>query len=204
MILNSKKKKKIFVYLTPEGISSEEEIDSYISISYAFILDSLDRILDVYENSLSDKVKYYMTDYSRILKREIMGNDKLTELANRIYKNHKEILEFLFDKKPDIYQGVKSSLQNLLLENKYIIGSDNKNYLRFTTKKIEEVTYYNKIKNGWKKGESFLFEIVFNPEHNKLTFKTVISPCDPEYDVNRLAEILMEVNGSKKPGELNG
>jgi len=193
------KKRKAFVYLTPEGDSSEEETETYIFISYTFITESLNRILDVYQDSLSDKVKHYLTDYSIILKREIMGNDELTELANKIYKNHNEILDFLFDKKPEIYSSIKESLQNILEENKYIIGSDGKHYLRFTTKEIEEITYYNKTKNGWKNRESFLFEFSFQPKANKITFKTAISPCDAEYNSNRLAEILMKVEGSKKP-----
>lgn len=193
-------KRKSFVYLTPEGIESEKESDVYIQLSYDVIIESIDRVLDIYKESISNKIKNYLMDYSIILKREIMGNDKLTELSNRIYKNHKEILDFIFEKKPDILDDVRYWLTKVLKERGFIIGSENKYYVRFTTKKIQELTYYNKdVKNSWKLGESFLFEFVLRPKVNKFTFKPVISPSDSNYDTQRLSDIFMTIEGSKKP-----
>ena len=34
---------------------------------------------------------------------------------------------------------------------------------------------------------------------NKFTFKPVISPCDSNYDTQRLSDIFMSIEGSKKP-----
>ena len=193
-------KRKSFVYLTPEGIESEKESDVYIQLSYDVIIESIDRVLDIYKESISNKIKNYLMDYSIILKREVMGNDKLTELSNRIYKNHKEILDFIFEKKPDILDDVRYWLTKVLKERGFIIGSENKHYVRFTTKKIQELTYYNKdVKNSWKLGESFLFEFVLRPKVNKFTFKPVISPSDSNYDTQRLSDIFMTIEGSKKP-----
>lgn len=193
-------KRKSFVYLTPEGIESEKESDVYIQLSYDVIIESIDRVLDIYKESISNKIKNYLMDYSIILKREIMGNDKLTELSNRIYKNHKEILDFIFEKKPDILDDVRYWLTKVLKERGFIIGSENKYYVRFTKKKIQELTYYNKdVKNSWKLGESFLFEFVLRPKVNKFTFKPVISPSDSNYDTQRLSDIFMTIEGSKKP-----
>tara|TARA_B100000963_G_C22596407_1_gene658042 strand:- start:613 stop:1815 length:1203 start_codon:yes stop_codon:yes gene_type:complete len=193
-------KRKSFVYLTPEGIESEKESDVYIQLSYDVIIESIDRVLDIYKESISNKIKNYLKDYSVILKREIMGNDKLTELSNRIYKNHKEILDFIFEKKPDILDDVRYWLTKVLKERGFIMGSENKYYVRFTTKKIQELTYYNKdVKNSWKLGESFLFEFVLRPKVNMFTFKPVISPSDSNYDTQRLSDIFMTIEGSKKP-----
>ena len=139
-------KRKSFVYLNPEGVESEQESDVYIQLSYDFIIESIDRVLDIYKESISNKIKNYLMDYSIILKREIMGNDKLTELSNRIYKNHKEILDFIFEKKPDMLDDVRYWLTSVLKERGFIVGSENKYYVRFTTKKIHELTYYNRDK----------------------------------------------------------
>tara|TARA_B100000795_G_C22751156_1_gene419487 strand:- start:146 stop:1348 length:1203 start_codon:yes stop_codon:yes gene_type:complete len=193
-------KRKSFVYLNPEGVESEQESDVYIQLSYDFIIESIDRVLDIYKESISNKIKNYLMDYSIILKREIMGNDKLTELSNRIYKNHKEILDFIFEKKPDMLDDVRYWLTSVLKERGFIVGSENKYYVRFTTKKIHELTYYNRDKkNSWKLGESFLFEFVLRQKVNKFTFKPVISPCDSNYDTQRLSDIFMSIEGSKKP-----
>ena len=53
----------------------------------------------------------------------------------------------------------------------------------------------SQTKNRWTKKESFLFEIVLYPSSNQLTFKTVISPSDPEYNCKRLEDILLEIDG---------
>ena len=52
--------KKIFVYLTPEGDESENETDSYEPISYEFVVDTLERIISVYGESLNQQVKNYI------------------------------------------------------------------------------------------------------------------------------------------------
>ena len=79
------------------------------------------------------------------------------------------------------------------------MGSETRTYFRFLTKPLKDLIYYNKeTTNGWKQREGFLLEIVLYPPTNKLNFKTVISPCDENYDVKRLEEILKEIEGSKK------
>ena len=194
------KQRKSFVYLTPLGIPSENEPETYVFISYQSIVDSIDRIIDIYEDSMINSVKNYINDYSTILKREIMGNDKLTKLSNRIYENHKEILDFIYDRKPDKYDDINIFLMDVIKDNGFLNGSESKRYVRFTTEKIKELTYYNKtVKNGWRYGETFLFEFVLYPDTNKINFKTVISPSDLDYNTERLSELLLQVEGSKKP-----
>ena len=129
-----------------------------------------------------------------------MGNDSLSKLSIRIYENHKEVLDFIYDKKPDQYDNVRFLIMDLLKKNGFLIGSETKKYVRFTTTKIKELTYYNKsIKNNWKFGETFLFEFELRPNTNKISFRCVVSPSDPEYDREKLLEYLLEIDGTKKP-----
>ena len=53
---------KTFVYLTPEGEDSENETDSYLPISYEFIVETLDRVISVYGESLKSN-KYYRVKF---------------------------------------------------------------------------------------------------------------------------------------------
>ena len=188
-----------FVYLNPEGDTSEDESDTYEPISYEFIVESLDRIISVYGESLNEQVKNYIKDYITIIKRELMGTDKLTELSKKIYQNHKELFDFIIDHKPDVLDGVKSIFEKQIQKRGWILGSPGKNYLRFTTPKVSELTYINQGSNGWRNKESFLFEFVLNPSKNRMNSKTVISPSDPQYDTSRLSEIFMEIDGFKSP-----
>ena len=190
---------KTFVYLTPEGDESENETDSYQPISYEFIVETLDRIISVYGESLNQQVKNYIKDYITIIKRELMGTDKITELSKKIYSNHKELFDFIYDHKPDVLDGVKSIFEEQIRKRGWVLGSPGKNYLRFTTTEVSELTYINKTPNGWRNKESFLFEFVLNPDNNRMSTKMVISPSDSNYNTHRLSEMFMEMDGFKTP-----
>ncbi|PCJ81101.1 MAG: hypothetical protein COA49_07300 [Bacteroidetes bacterium] len=188
-----------FVYLTPEGDSSDDESDTYEPISYTFIVESLERIISVYGESLNLKVHNYIKDYITIIKRELMGTDGLTQLSKKIYQNHKELFDFIIEHKPDVLDGVRSVFDKEIKKRGWILGSPAKKYLRFTTPKILELTYINENSNGWKNKESFLFEFILEPSKNRMNLKTVISPSDTQYDTSRLSEIFMEIDGFKQP-----
>ena len=188
-----------FVYLTPEGESSESETETYEPISYEFIVNTLERIISVYGESLNGQVRNYIKDYTTIIKRELMGTDKLTELSKKIYQNHKELFDFIIDHKPDVLDDVKSIFEKQIQKRGWILGSKTKNYLRFTTQTISNLTYINTSSNGWRNKESFLFEFVINPSKSRMNLKTVIAPSDPQYNTSRLSEIFMEIDGFKHP-----
>lgn len=190
---------KTFVYLTPEGDDSENETESYQSISYEFIVQTLDRIISIYGQALNQQVKNYVKDYITIIKRELMGTDKLTELSKKLYSNHKELFDFVYEHKPDVLDGVRAIFEQQILKRGWILGSPGKNYLRFTTPEISELTYISELRNGWRNRESFLFEFVLEPSKDRMNTKTVISPSDPQYNTSRLSEMFMEIDGFKSP-----
>tara|TARA_B110000285_G_C15030009_1_gene566210 strand:+ start:48 stop:1241 length:1194 start_codon:yes stop_codon:yes gene_type:complete len=190
---------KTFVYLTPEGDDSENETESYQSISYEFIVQTLDRIISIYGQALNQQVKNYIKDYMTIIKRELMGTDKLTELSKKLYSNHKELFDFVYEHKPDVLDGVRAIFEQQILKRGWILGSPGKNYLRFTTPEISELTYISELRNGWRNRESFLFEFVLEPSKDRMNTKTVISPSDPQYNTSRLSEMFMEIDGFKSP-----
>ena len=174
--------RKIFVYLTPFGEMSENESNNYEPISYVFVVETLERILKVYNSSLNDLVKTYIKDYIIMIKRELMKTDEAIELSKKIYQNHKELLDFIYENKPDLSDHFVNILKEEIRKRGWIEGSTSKTYIRFYTEKIKNFIYYNKtIKNGWKKNESFLFEIHVYPPTNKFSFVTVISPSDPNF-----------------------
>ena len=198
------KHKKIFIYLTPEGDVSETDGDYYESLSYEFIVETLDRIISIYGKSLNVNVVNYIKDYITIIKREIMGTDKLTRLSKKIYRNHKEIFDFIYEHRPDVYSKLSEIIKEEIVKRGWILGSESKVYIRFYTKPIEKFIYFSTKKIGWKNRESFLFEIEMSTEkYNLIRFKTVVSPCDENYDRKRLVEILSSIEGFRKSNSPN-
>ena len=87
-----------------------------------------------------------------------------------------------------------------IVESKgWIVGSTSKAYLRFLTPKIKDLVYINKNSNGWKNRESYLLELELYPSTKKITFRSVISPSDENYDTSKLEALLRSIEGFNPP-----
>jgi hypothetical protein len=193
-------KTKTFVYLNPEGEESSEEVENYYPLSYEFIVETLERIIEVYIDSMKMQVVQYIKDYVTTLKQDIMGTDKLVDISRKIYSNHKELLDFIIENKPDETLEIRDLLFEVVRENGFEIGSESKFYVRFLSPEAQPLVYINKkVKNGWKKRESFLHEIRLRVKSGVLVYVPVISPSDPEYDSDGLLNLLLEIDGFKTP-----
>lgn len=196
---NFPKKKKAFVYLTPFGEEPTSKFgkENYTLYSYEKIVEHLDRVLDIHGKSLSQTVNQYISDYSTNLKRELMKNDELNELAGKIYKNHKELFDFIIENKPDLAWQLYPVFEKWFKSKGLIIGSKNKGCIKFLTPELDKII--PRKGNGWPLKECFLFELDFYwNKKNKTLFKTVIAPCDKDIQ-NVLRKALENVKGFKKP-----
>ncbi|CAC9957817.1 hypothetical protein [uncultured Gammaproteobacteria bacterium] len=195
---NFKNKNKIFVYLTPTGEPpiTKSEIDHYALYSYQEIIEQFDRILKIHGKSLNLGVHQYISDYLITTKRELMKNDELNELADKIYKNHRELIDFVFEHKSDAASKLYPVFVKKITDSDWVMGSKHKGYARFLTKKLNDIIP-NKGQ-GWPLKENFLFEIDFFWSKNKAVFKTVVSPGSVELQ-NIFRKALENVEGYKKP-----
>ena len=193
------KHKKGFVYLTPTGErpTAIKERQYYSPYSYENIIDQADRVLKIHGKSLNLGVNLYISDYLTTLKRELMKNDTLNELADKIYKNHRELFDFVFENKSDIASELYPIFVNKIQKSGWVVGSKHKGYARFLTKTLDSII--PRKGQGWPMKESFLFEIDFLWDKKRAIFKTVISPCDIEIQ-NIFCKAMENINGHKKPG----
>lgn len=191
--------RKAFVYLTPFGIQSISESQHYSFISYESIIDILRRILEVHEETINNIVFAYINDYLEILKRNFMSNDIITELAQRIYRNHKDLFDFIIQTKPDIAEDFKKYFVQRITDSGWMLGSENKGFVRFLTPEIRDLVPCYQKANGYPKKEGFLFEIdFFWYNQQKMVFKTLITEGNQSYR-EALSQIFQNVEGSGKP-----
>ena len=190
--------KKVFVYLSPSGEApiSQKERAHYALYSYEEIIQQAQRVLLIHGNSLNSGVHQYISDYLTTIKRELMKNDELNELAIKLYKNHKELLDFVFENKSDIASELYPIFVEKIQKSGWEVGSKHKGYARFLTKELLEIIP-NKGQ-GWPLKESFLFEIDFLWYKKKAVFKTVIAPGDTDIQ-ELLSKALENILGHKKP-----
>jgi hypothetical protein len=189
--------KKAFVFLTIDGLNpkDEEDANQYISIDYGLIKSLIEIVLSVYKNSLSQRIQYYIEDYLLILNRDIMKEHESVELAQQLYKHHRETIDFIIENIPDKIAEVREVIEETIIEEGYILETCNKYYARFLTKKLSPIMPKTGIL-GWKGNESFLFEMAY--WEKGLSLKFVISPGN-EKNRQVLADIMKSLPKNKKP-----
>ncbi|MDX1914134.1 MAG: PD-(D/E)XK nuclease family protein [Methylophilus sp.] len=167
-----------YVYLTPDGDNPQDEAsrENYINYSYEKISKIIESILSLYRNSISEKIYFYLSDYLSVLKRELLMNDLMNDLARRVYSKHKEVLDFIFENMPDPINEVYPLFEKEIIDAGYVVCSKNRGTVRFYTKEIDELL--PKDGEGWGKKESFAFEIKFGDRPPK--FIAVISRGNQE------------------------
>ena len=191
-------REQLYVFLSPYGYESSEN-DLYINYSYERIVTILQNIKDGRGHLLNPSIKTYLTDYLILLKQNIMNDDAANLYAKQLYKNHKELFDFVFENKPDIAEEFRKYFEDKVKKEGWVLGSKNKGYVRFYTKKMEGIVPQYKNSNGWPGREGFLFELDYYWNKQKsITFKSIISPGDEKYRFI-MAEQISKVDGSKKP-----
>ena len=164
--------KKIFVFLNPFGFEPSSE--HYINYTYEPIINYLEDLLE-YNQALLARTRVYITDYIENMKNNIMQNGGKTELASKIYRDHKDLLDFIFENKSNQLYEVREYVRNKILEKGMIIGSETKPCLRFLTKDLDMIIPKG-VGKSWKYGEAFLFEVYFNASKNIIYTFASISP----------------------------
>lgn len=191
--------KKAFVFLTIDGLKPKDDADAnqYISIDYGLIKSLIEIVLSVYKNSLSQRIQYYIEDYLLILNRYIMKEHESVELAQQLYKNNKEAIDFIIDNIPDKISEVREIIEETIVEEGYSLETCSKYYAHFLTTKLSPIIPKTGI--GWKENQSFLFEMAY--WEKGLSLKYVISPGN-EKNRQVLSNIIKSLPKSKKaPGK---
>ncbi len=186
-----------FVYLTPDGRSPTESDDASAYQTYAHydIAVIVKDVLNVYGESLSSRVRTYIDDYLTVIRREVMQDDTVNELARKIYSAHHEAMDFILDNKPDRYSEVGVIFEKLVIESGWVLGSPNKGYTRFLTPGLDKIIPRSGS-YGWRYKEAFAFEFDYYSARKKISLKTVIPPGDDSHRA-LLSGALVKVAGAR-------
>lgn len=105
--------KKIFLFLTPDG---EEPSDSenWEVITYQELVDELEMIIQNVE--LLPDAELMIRNYIDIIRRDIVEDQELVDICNKIYEKHKRALDLIFENKTDNKTVITDSLLEPLKE----------------------------------------------------------------------------------------
>lgn len=186
-----------FVFLTPHGREPENPDDAavYQTYSYHDVAGIIESLLQIHGESLSVRNRIYIEDYLKVIRRGIMKDDAVNDLARKIYDTHSEALDFIFENKPDRLAEISSIFEKLVHESEWVLGSPNKGYARFLTPELDKVIPKSGV-YGWKHKEAFLFQLDYWPK--RINFCAAISPGKDEHR-RVLSDAILSLDGAERP-----
>ena len=175
--------KLLFVFLTPEGRDPEHK--DYCSLSYIDLEQIVSTFADAAEPQ--SEIALILHHYSAMLRTHVVEDEKLKELALRIYEQHKEALDFVFSCRPTA-ESQLSLAKELINSQPELISDVHVNTIaRFAPRAWEAEWALNACpKDIWTKtGRNMLFEIkTFKTETYDFSDRTLLSlisgPADQE------------------------
>ncbi|EGP4887389.1 PD-(D/E)XK nuclease family protein [Enterococcus faecium] len=196
--------KKIFVFLTPDG--NEPTNHSWGIITYKDIVEILEQLMQ--KNSMEKKVYYLIKDYVDILRRDVGMDDEIKEIVRKIYQQHKEALDLIFENIPDNLSLMSElyieALEQIAKENEIIFDPkySGKSIVRFQIPEFTDLFPDLPLSHpgGWSNHKMYAFEILNKGGNSVGKIKLVFTGKIPEEN-KKFVEELMLTTGVKKKKE---
>ena len=167
----------LLIYLTKERDDSSSP--DWHPLGYEMISQCLDDICIKQATKINADVHSLMTHYSNLIKRHIMSDSEIAQLCRKIYKQHRQALDLIYEHRPDFQLEISDFLQQLIQENyENNIEKDTctKREIRFTPKEWDDLAF-QKSCEGWTPSQRILlFQFWNTPQY--LGLGLVIGPGD--------------------------
>lgn len=171
--------RKILVYLSPDRAPPSDP--HYIPFGYDDVVRLVEQCLAKWEQSLSAPVGIALRHYSQMLRRHIVTDEEMADLAKAIYRKHRPALDFIFEQRPD-RQLELSELIGQMISDSAGISLDRhvKSYINFFPSAWNDIREFNTLPaTEWTKtGRSLLFEIKNTP--SSISIALIVGPAEPD------------------------
>lgn len=162
------------IFLSIEGLPPSHS--EYLAASYQQVLDSIEQVIKVYLNRIPQAIKMFLDYYKRIISEKIMENTDLQKIAQKIYKENKAAIDFIYS----IGNGIDLSIPG----SEFIKNHDNlktvwpnPNWYSFVDKE-----FHVKNKNNFQWGKGYPVQYWFSPYQGKLKICIEVGPFDSGKD----------------------
>src|SRR5690606_9986789 len=106
--------KPMFVFLTTDGIEPSDE--NWMPYSYADIHRVLERIRQSNRGAIGGDVGALLEHYLRLIGSRFMNDARIDELCQRIYTNHRQALELIWERTGAAGSGVPAKIASIIRE----------------------------------------------------------------------------------------
>lgn len=126
----------VLIYLTPEG--DEPSDDAYVPISYRDVTEVMDAVRTSRASTLGPDVRTLMEHYTTMLRRHIVADSEIAELCRKLYREHQEALDLIYEYRPDVqydvYKHLMKIVQDSAEEHGLLRQHSGKSQIHFTVK----------------------------------------------------------------------
>jgi hypothetical protein len=106
----------LYVFLTPNADEPSE--DAWMPYSYEDIHRVLTRVRETNGNAIGDDVLVFLDHYLSLLGTRFMNDEKIDELCRKIYKNHRQALDLIWDRVGTPTSGVLVEVEKVLEDDR--------------------------------------------------------------------------------------
>jgi len=163
----------VLIYLTPEGDTPSDE--AYTPFSYGQIAELIDTLRQTRQSTLGPDVRTLMAHYTAMLRRYIVSESEITQLCQKIYRQHKQAIDLIFEYRPDLQWDLTELIKELIAESPdLVLDHDSKSYPKFRVSNWDSIPA-QRTGQGWTRSRRILlFEFQNAPD--SLTLRLIIGP----------------------------
>jgi len=167
--------RRLFVLFTPDGV--DPDCEGYVPFSYRRLAQVFTAIAE--SEQVAAGPKMILTHYVEMLRRHVVPDDDLREIALRLYEKHREAFDFVFEARPQP-AGVLDALSSRILGVQGLIADRPAAHIfRFLPVSWEEkLPQFRCDATKWARtGRALLFEAKVNPNTGRVYLILVLGPC---------------------------
>ncbi len=149
---------KSYVFLTPWGTHPfrEKERKHWKPLTYAVVYDTVQQIAENDKSSTNADVRAFLRQYATTLRRNLMSDTSIPELARRIYQEHRVAIELIIAHRPSRTDETKPLLKEVIeRQSGWILDMESNTLVRFRSA-------------DWEKHEATQTGTSWAPESNAL------------------------------------
>lgn len=169
---------KMFIFLTKEGVPASNS--RWLSLSYSNVAEILQGICEQQQSNIDDDIYIAIRHYVDLIQRHIMSESEIAQLCRKIYKQHRQAIDLIYEHRPDLRADIEEILENLIetcsLSMDIERDDSNQRWIRFAPKEWDELSF-QKTCSGWTQSKRILLFEFWNEPQN-LELRLVIGPGD--------------------------
>lgn len=168
--------KHLLVYLTRQGDEPSDE--AWSPYGYADLHRTLARVRRLNEGGVGEDVAAFLDHYLRMIGSRFMDDPKIDELCERIYKNHRQALELIFERKGDPRTPFIEAFAQAITDSGYLgeVSDRTSSTFRFTPAEwIEALPAINRRPQMHPSGWMFM-TFAINATMTKANVQVVVGP----------------------------